>query len=84
VEAAPLEWGTSDVLTPLDTLMWRADTDRPMRSTVMAVEVLDTEADWDRLVNAHEWVSRMAPRLCDRISEPFGFVGTPICGSPGG
>ena len=49
-----------------------------MRSTVMAVELLDTEPDWDRLVNAHEWASRMVPRLCDRISEPFGFVGTPI------
>ena len=49
-----------------------------MRSTVMAVEVLDTEPDWDRLVDAHEWASRMVPRLCDRISEPFGFVGTPI------
>jgi diacylglycerol O-acyltransferase len=58
--------------------MWRADTDRSMRSTVMAVEVLDTEPDWDRLVDAHEWASRMVPRLCDRISEPFGFVGTPI------
>ena len=49
-----------------------------MRSTVMAVEVLDTEPDWDRLVDAHEWASRMVPRLCDRISEPFGFVGIPM------
>ena len=74
----PLDWGTSDELTPLETLMWRADTDRAMRSTVMAVEVLDTEPDWDRLVDAHEWASRMVPRLCDRVSEPFGFVGIPM------
>ena len=49
-----------------------------MRSTVLAVEVLDTAPDWDRLVDAHEWASRMVPRLGDRISEPFGFVGIPM------
>ena len=73
-----MRWGTSDELTPLDTLMWRADGDRSMRSTVVALEVLDTEPDWDRLVDAHEWASRAVPRLCDRISEPFGFAGIPI------
>jgi WS/DGAT/MGAT family acyltransferase len=76
--ASPLDWGTSGELTALDTLMWRADTDRAMRSTVMAVEVLDTEPDWNRLVDAHEWACRMVPRLCDRIAEPLGFVGTPM------
>jgi hypothetical protein len=77
-DAGPLDWGTAGELTPLDTVMWRADTDRALRSTVMAVELLDTEPDWNRLVDAHEWASRMVPRLCDRIAEPLGFVGTPI------
>ena len=36
VGAAPLDWGTSDHLTSLEALMWRADTHRAMRSTVMA------------------------------------------------
>jgi diacylglycerol O-acyltransferase / wax synthase len=76
--AAPLDWGTSDELAALEALMWRADTDRAMRSTVMAVELLDTEPDWQRLVDAHEWASRMVPRLCHRVAEPFGFVGAPI------
>jgi diacylglycerol O-acyltransferase len=76
--AGPLNWGTAGALTPFDTVMWRADTDRAMRSTVMAVELLDTEPDWNRLVDAHEWASRMVPRLCDRISEPLGFVGIPM------
>jgi diacylglycerol O-acyltransferase / wax synthase len=72
------DWGTTDELTPLETLMWRADVDRAMRSSMMAVEVLDTRPDWMRLVDAHEWASRVVPRLRDRVSEPFGFVGTPI------
>lgn len=40
--AGPVNWGSSNELTPLDTLMWRADTDRAMRSTMIAMEVLDT------------------------------------------
>jgi diacylglycerol O-acyltransferase / wax synthase len=78
VDAASLVWGTSDELTPFETLMWRADSDRAMRSTMMAVEVLDTEPDWKRLVDAHDWASRVVPRLRDRVSEPFGFGGTPM------
>src|SRR5262249_27961372 len=62
----------------LETLMWRADTNRAMRSTVMAVELLDRKPDWNRLVDAHEWASRIVPRLCDRVCQPFGFVGAPI------
>lgn len=77
-DAAPLDWGTSEALSALETLMWRADTDRAMRSTMMAVEVLDTAPDWNRLAAAHEWASRMVPRLCDRVAEPFGFAGTPM------
>src|ERR1700724_2632938 len=78
IETSPLEWGTLAGLTPLDTLMWRADTNRSMRSTVMAVEILDTAPDWERLVDAHEWASRMVPRLRDRVTEPFGFIGRPV------
>jgi diacylglycerol O-acyltransferase / wax synthase len=76
--AGPLDWGTTAQLTPLETVMWRAGEDRAMRSTMMAVEVLDTEPDWQRLVDAHEWASQVVPRLGDRVSEPFGFVGAPM------
>jgi diacylglycerol O-acyltransferase len=77
-DASALKWGTSDSITALDTLMWRADTDRTMRSTVMAIEILDLVPDWDRLVDAHDWATRMAPRLRERVAEPLGFAGTPI------
>jgi diacylglycerol O-acyltransferase / wax synthase len=75
-DAAPLNWGTSDELSAFETLMWRADTDRSMRSTVVALELLDVEPDWDRLTDAHDWACRMVPRLRDRVAEPFGFLGT--------
>ncbi|WP_293002277.1 wax ester/triacylglycerol synthase domain-containing protein [Mycobacterium sp.] len=73
-----LQWGTTDQLNPLETLMWRADIDPMMRSTVMAVEVLDVAPDWDRLLAAHEWASRVVPRFGERVSEPLGLVGTPV------
>jgi len=73
-----VDWGTSPELNALETLMWRADTNPMMRSTVMAIEVLDVAPDWDRLVAAHEWASRMVPRFSDRVLEPLGVLGTPV------
>jgi WS/DGAT/MGAT family acyltransferase len=58
--------------------MWRADGDPMMRSTMMAVEVLDTLPDWNRLVDAHEWAVRMAPRFRDRVVDRLGLLGTPV------
>lgn len=81
VGSPPLEWGTSASLTALDTLMWRADPDRSMRSTVMAIEILDTAPDWERLVDSHKWASRMVPRLRDRVTEPLGLIGMPVWAS---
>lgn len=75
---APLAWGGPRELTPFETLMWRADGDPMMRSTLMAVEVLDTLPDWDRLVEAHEWAVRMAPRFRDRVVDRLGVLGTPV------
>jgi diacylglycerol O-acyltransferase / wax synthase len=75
---APLDWGGPRELTPFETLMWRADGDPMMRSTMMAVEVLDTLPAWDRLVEAHEWAVRMAPRFRDRVVDRLGVLGTPV------
>lgn len=76
--AAESRWGTTGELSPFDTVMWRADVDRATRSTVVAVEVLDCAPDWDRLVAAHDWGSRMVPRLRDKVADPLGFVGNPV------
>ena len=75
---APLAWGGPRELTPFETLMWRADGDPMMRSTMMALEVLDTLPDWDRLVDAHDWAVRMAPRFRDRVVDRLGALGTPV------
>ena len=76
--ALPLDWGASPRMNPLETAMWRAESADPrLRVTVSLLELLDTAPDWDRLLAAHEWASRMVPRMRQRVLEPALALGTP-------
>jgi WS/DGAT/MGAT family acyltransferase len=70
-------WGSQREMNPLETLMWRAESNPRMRSTVCGLELLDRAPDWDRLLAAHDWASRLVPRFRQRVVElPLG-LGTP-------
>ncbi|MFZ2511613.1 MAG: wax ester/triacylglycerol synthase domain-containing protein [Gordonia sp. (in: high G+C Gram-positive bacteria)] len=73
----PLDWAADPHLSPVDTVMWRGDSDRRLRSTISMLEIWDCAPDWDRLVAAHEWASRMAPRFRERVIESPLQAGTP-------
>ena len=76
--AEPLDWGTSTQMSPLETAMWRAEAADPrLRVNVSMLELLDPAPDWDRLLAAHEWASRMVPRMRQRVVEPALALGTP-------
>jgi HAD superfamily hydrolase (TIGR01490 family) len=76
--AAPLDWGSSREMNPLETAMWRSEAADPrLRANVTLLEMLDATPDWDRLVAAHEWASRMVPRMRQRVVEPALGVGAP-------
>ncbi|HET7246366.1 MAG TPA: HAD-IB family hydrolase [Streptosporangiaceae bacterium] len=76
--ALPLDWGASSRMNPLETAMWRAESADPrLRVTVSLLELLDPAPDWDRLLAAHEWASRMVPRMRQRVLEPALALGTP-------
>ncbi len=76
--AMPLEWGASTQMNPLETAMWRAESADPrLRVNVSLLELLDPAPDWDRLLAAHEWASRMVPRMRQRVVEPAFALGTP-------
>ena len=76
--AVPLDWGTSARMNPLETAMWRAESADPrLRANVSLLELLDHAPDWDRLLAAHEWASRMVPRMRQRVVEPAFALGTP-------
>lgn len=72
-----LLWSRSEELTGFEALMWRVEADPRMRSTVVLVETLDREPDWDRFVAATDWASRVVPRFRERIVTPFLGAGTP-------
>ncbi len=75
--AAPATWGTAREMNALETLMWRAEADPRMSATTVAVEVLDSVPDWDRLVAAHDWGTRYVTRARERVLEPSWPLGTP-------
>ncbi|MGZ4665751.1 MAG: HAD-IB family hydrolase [Frankiaceae bacterium] len=76
--AVPLDWGASTEMSPLETAMWRAEAaDHRLRVNVSLLELLDPAPDFDRLLAAHEWASRMVPRMRERVAEPAFGVGTP-------
>src|SRR5215469_3704513 len=76
--ALPLGWGSSPQMNPLETAMWRAEeADDRLRVNVSLLELLDPAPDWDRLYAAHEWASRMVPRMRERVVEPLFGLGTP-------
>ncbi|WP_395658283.1 wax ester/triacylglycerol synthase domain-containing protein [Nocardioides sp.] len=73
----PLDWANEPAMSPVDAVMWRGNADRRLRATICMLEIWDQMPDWDRLVAAHEWGSRMAPRFRQRVVDsPFG-TGTP-------
>jgi HAD superfamily hydrolase (TIGR01490 family) len=77
--ALPLDWGASPRMNPLETAMWRAESADPrLRVTVSLLELLEPAPDWDRLLAAHEWASRMVPRMRQRVLEPALALGTPV------
>ncbi|GEE02272.1 diacylglycerol O-acyltransferase [Gordonia spumicola] len=73
----PLDWGSDAEMSAVDAVMWRGDADRRLRSTISVVEVFDSEPDWDRLVAAHDWGTRMVPRFRQRVVESPLRTGTP-------
>jgi len=76
--AAPLDWGIATEMNPLETAMWRAEAADPrLRANVALLELLAPAPDWDRFRGAHEWASRMVPRMRQRVVEPALGVGAP-------
>lgn len=71
----PIDWGASPRLSAFETLTWRIEADPRLRSTLTLVDILDSPPEWDRLVAAHDWGTRMVPRFRQRVVEPALPVG---------
>lgn len=73
----PLRWGESREMNALEALMWRAEADPRLRSTICALELLDRSPQWDRFLTACEWATRMVPRFRQKVVEPALGIGHP-------
>jgi WS/DGAT/MGAT family acyltransferase len=76
-EDRPLEWGRAREMNALEALMWRAEEDPRLRSTICGLEELDRTPDWERFLAAHEWATRLVPRFRQHVVEPLGGIGAP-------
>jgi diacylglycerol O-acyltransferase / wax synthase len=74
---APLRWGESREMNAFEALMWRAEADPRLRSTICALELLDRTPDWARYEKACEWATRMVPRFRQKVVEPALGFGNP-------
>jgi len=77
VPAVALSWGLGEEMNAFETVLWRAEADRSMRSPLLALEQLASAPDWARLLDSHEWLVRAAPRLRQRVVEAPLDLGTP-------
>ncbi|MEV6339384.1 wax ester/triacylglycerol synthase domain-containing protein [Nocardia vinacea] len=58
-----------------DLFSWNMERDPVLRSTIVSVLILDTDPDWDRLVETIDRGTRLVPRLRHRlITVPFGLA----------
>jgi diacylglycerol O-acyltransferase / wax synthase len=60
-----------------DALMWNIEKDPILRSTILAVAILDRAPDWSRLRTRIERATRVIPRLRQRVLSPPFRLGPP-------
>ena len=68
--AEAAEWSSAAELTPMQTLMWRAERHPVQSSTTTVVIDLDQAPDWDRFVAATQWGTGLVRRLRQRVVDP--------------
>jgi WS/DGAT/MGAT family acyltransferase len=70
-------WGRQHHLNELETAMWRSERHPQQSSTIATLMLLEEAPDWQRLVAAHEWATRLVLRARQRLVEPLVPTGPP-------
>jgi WS/DGAT/MGAT family acyltransferase len=65
-------------MNDLEAVMWRAERHPWLSSSTLALELLDTTPDWERVRAAHDWASRLVPRFRQRVVDPALPLGPPV------
>ena len=75
--AAASGWGREPRMNEIEALMWRSERHPQLSSAGCALLLLDRAPDWDRLVAAHDWGTKLLPRFRERVVEPVLPIGPP-------
>ncbi|MBC2932283.1 wax ester/triacylglycerol synthase domain-containing protein [Nocardioides sp. zg-1228] len=75
---AAASMATGGELTPMQTLLWRAERHPVQSSTTTVVIDLDRAPDWQRFVAATEWGTELVRRLRQRVVEPAVPTAAPV------
>ncbi|MDN5939547.1 MAG: wax ester/triacylglycerol synthase family O-acyltransferase [Salinisphaera sp.] len=66
-------WGGPSQMGAFEAVMWRAEVDPRLRSHGVSLHLMETAADWERLLAGHEWAVRAIPRFREKVMGPvFG------------
>lgn len=60
-----------------DAFSWYMESDAALRSTVVAVTLLDRAPDWEHLTSRIDRMTRLVPRFRQRVAEPPWRLGPP-------
>lgn len=71
-------WGGPAEMSAFEGVMWRAEADPQLKSTITAVMVLESAPDWERLQAAHQWLVDTVPRFRERVVVPALGIGNPL------
>ncbi len=71
-------WGGPAEMSAFEGVMWRAEADPQLKSTITAVMVFDSVPDWNRLLAAHQWLVDSVPRFRERVVVPALSIGNPV------
>ncbi|MDP3295717.1 MAG: wax ester/triacylglycerol synthase family O-acyltransferase [Nevskia sp.] len=70
-------WGGSNEMSAFEAVMWLAEADPRLRSTIVSVMELDRVPDWERFKADHRWLVNAVPRFRQKVVVPKG-VGNPV------
>lgn len=70
------QWGGPDEMSAFEAVMWLAEVDPRLRSTIVSVMVFDTTPAWQRLQAEFRWLVAAVRRFRQKVVVPQG-VGNP-------
>lgn len=67
------DWGGPDEMSAFESVMWLAEVDPRLRSTIVSIMVFDVTPEWERLQAELRWLVAAARRFRQKVVVPQGL-----------